>query len=776
MRFLPDAVRISRGGNAVLFVDLRRAGDFKGDVTVALEDLPPGVTCPPLVMNDKLPGASGMLVLSAAPDAAVASFPIRLRASATVGSSLVLRDGTPMLGGREIEQAYLTVLDAAPFTIEPGPALSAQRLMQLATEADALAVKLAAPNPQRDAAQVEWEKKMAEPLAWTMLDDATITSTSGSQFKKLDDGSFLATGSSPESDTYNIIANTDLPGITAIRLEAIPDPSLPNKGPGRNVAGNFVLSRLLVTIAPGGTPGNAKPVALHHPIADFSQDGYPVIDAIEPKPGRGWAMFPRGGNYNQAVFFTKEPVGAAEGSTITFRLDQQFTQQHTLGRFRLSITTDPQAAVKAAAPSDIIALLATPSNERSPDAKAKITDYYASIDPQCSQDHARLDALRSIAGVPAELARLQATLTTETPQLKSEQEKWEKSIRSGRAWLPLEFNSVKSRAGAMLTVQPDNSIFVSGTDPTTDTYTLVAATPMQKISAIRVEALPDPRLPGGGPGRSPSGNFVLSNFAVSASPKDAPATTEPIQFSSAKASFEQVNYPAVNVLTHGKDAGWAIAPNFGRPAVATFSANEPAELPTGSVLTVEMDHEFSMGHHALGRFRVWVTAAADPDSAVTLPAYILAMIKAPADKRNDKQKTELAEYFRSIAPSLEPIRRQIDELKMQAESELTVTRGKKFNIPFLLNRGSFAGDVKVTLEGFISGRDPNTAAPTPLAASFKFQPLDLAVNKPAGVLEVEVTPQSGFGVRYCVLRAEGKAGDDTRVEYSEPFVVTVLEK
>ncbi|HET6246523.1 MAG TPA: hypothetical protein VFE47_02405 [Tepidisphaeraceae bacterium] len=775
IRFLPDTVRVSRGGNAAIFVDVRRVGDFKGDVTVALEDLPAGVSCPPLVMSEKLPGASGILVLSAAPDAAAGSFPIRLRASAAIGSNFVSHEGMPVFSGRDVDQAFVTVLESAPFNIEAAPTFSAERVTKLVAEGDALAAKLAAANPQRDAAQAEWEKKMAEPLVWNPLDDATLTSAAGVQFQKLEDGSFLAGGAPPESDTYTLTANTDQPGITAIRLETIPDPSLPNKGPGRNGSGNFVLSHFTVTIAPGGTPAAAKPIVLEHPFADFSQDGYPVIDAIEPKPGRGWAMFPRGGKYNRAVFFTKEPAGTAEGSTLVFTLEQKFGQQHTLGRFKLSFTTDPHPAEKAAVPSNILALLTTPADKRPPEAKAQIAAFYNNIDPQVGQDHARLDALREITAVRAEIARLETALTADTPELKAEQEKWEKLVGSGHAWLPLEISSAKSRAGATLTRQPDDSIFVSGADPDQDTYTIVGTTPIKNISAIRIEALPDLRLPGNGPGRTANGNFVLSHVSVFASPKDAMEMNPPVEFATARATFEQQNFPAANALVNGKDTGWAILPNSGKPSVATFYARERFGVQGGSTLTIELDHHFSMAHHTLGRFRISVTANADPDSAVVLPDDILAALKAPAAKRNDKQKKELADYFRTIAPSLQPIRRQLAELKSQADGQYVLTRGKKFAVPFLLDRSGFTGDVRVTLEGFTSGRDPNTAAPTP-AGALKFTPVDLQMGKPAGTLEVQVEGQAGIGPRYCVLKAEGKTGDDTRVEYSAPFVVTVLEK
>ncbi len=370
-RFLPDTPRLSRSGNTILFVDLQRRGDFKGDITVTLEDLPPGVTCPPLIVNDKLPGASGLLVLSATPDATRGSFPIRLRATASIGSTFVSREGTPMLSGRSVESAYLTVLDGAPFALETAATFAPPRLTQLAAEADALAAKLAAATPGLEAAEAAWEKKVLPLPKWTALDDATISTASGTEFSTLPDGSFLAGNPSPERDTYTVVAATDLKMLTGIRLEAIPDPSLPSKGPGRNAAGNFVLSQFTVTAAPLGDPANAKPVVLRDPHADIEQVGFGVIDAIEPKPGRGWAMFPHAGTPNQAVFFAAQPLKSDRGFLLTFTLDHQFGQQHTLGRFRISVTDKSGALISTPIPETIARLLEEPAESRSPESKAR---------------------------------------------------------------------------------------------------------------------------------------------------------------------------------------------------------------------------------------------------------------------------------------------------------------------------------------------------------------------------------------------------------------------
>ena len=84
---------------------------------------------------------------------------------------------------------------------------------------------------------------------WTILDPSAFASANGATLNKLGDLSILASGPSPDTDTYTISAMTSLIGITGIRLEVLEDPSLPNSGPGRHPQnGNFVLSELQMDI------------------------------------------------------------------------------------------------------------------------------------------------------------------------------------------------------------------------------------------------------------------------------------------------------------------------------------------------------------------------------------------------------------------------------------------------------------------------------------------------------------------------------------------------
>ena len=91
------------------------------------------------------------------------------------------------------------------------------------------------------------------------------------------DGSVLATGKNPEADGYTIQLKTNQNGITAVRLEVLPDESLPNGGPGRDPEGNFFLSAFDVNVSPltsTGAPPKSTFVSMKKVVANESQSGY----------------------------------------------------------------------------------------------------------------------------------------------------------------------------------------------------------------------------------------------------------------------------------------------------------------------------------------------------------------------------------------------------------------------------------------------------------------------------------------------------------------------
>ena len=178
--------------------------------------------------------------------------------------------------------------------------------------------------------------------------------------------------------------------------------------------------------------------------------------------------------------------------------------------------------------------------------------------------------------------------------------------------------------------------------------------------------------------------------------------------------------------------------------------------------------------HTLGRFRVSLTTAPGPDAVQRVSTNILAILKVPAAQRNDVQKAEVAAYYRRIAKSLQPVRQRLTELRATAPSfPVVVQRGRAGYLPVAITRGAnFAsGDVQITLEGFTLGRDAN--GPAPIARSIKSQPLTIGADNVVGALSFTAEGNAEQGTRLVVLRAEAKVGNDTFVQYSPAFPLTV---
>jgi mono/diheme cytochrome c family protein len=96
-----------------------------------------------------------------------------------------------------------------------------------------------------------WEAAVAaREQSWTVLEPAEMTSANGTALTMLGDGSILASGAAPDTDVYTVSVSTDLPRLTAVRLELLPDDTLPQKGPGRAADGTAAVSNLLVTVVP----------------------------------------------------------------------------------------------------------------------------------------------------------------------------------------------------------------------------------------------------------------------------------------------------------------------------------------------------------------------------------------------------------------------------------------------------------------------------------------------------------------------------------------------
>ncbi len=266
----------------------------------------------------------------------------------------------------------------------------------------------------------EWEKlhvadaSAFEKYPWIILDLTSSKSAGGATFTKLPDGSLLASGKNPDFDTYTFTAETDLPNVVAIRLEALADPSLVKGGPGRAGNGNFALSDFRVTMT--SKSGDTKPISvkLKNPRATFEQKGLPIAAAIDADEKSAWAVDPQFGKNHAASFELESPIDAKGGVVLTFTLAFKNNHGHNIGRPRLSVSGKADSELTGAGlPQSIFTTLQTPSPQRKQETTTALLQWYRTIDPewlrvhQAEQEHLKkapkpntVKALISSEGLP----------------------------------------------------------------------------------------------------------------------------------------------------------------------------------------------------------------------------------------------------------------------------------------------------------------------------------------------------------------------------------------
>ena len=239
-------------------------------------------------------------------------------------------------------------------------------------------------------------RKPPEAPRWAIL-DVTPKSQGGADFTKLADGSVLAGGKNADFDVYTFTAATTLKGITAIRLEALADPSMVKGGPGRAANGNFDLTDFRVTAAPLSGQGTPVQVKLVNPKATFEQKGLPIAAAIDGDKKSGWAVDPEFGKDHAAVFETAAEVGFDGGTLLTFTMEFNGNNGHNIGRPRLSVCTAarPVGLDGGAAPADALAALAAfdadPTHKPTDAQRAALMRWYRTTDPQWRELNGRVE-------------------------------------------------------------------------------------------------------------------------------------------------------------------------------------------------------------------------------------------------------------------------------------------------------------------------------------------------------------------------------------------------
>jgi len=268
-----------------------------------------------------------------------------------------------------------------------------------------------------------------------------------------------------------------------------------------------------------------------------------------------------------------------------------------------------------------------------------------------------------IATLQGEIAVLESALATETPATTAAYETWEAAQRTARAaWRPLALTAT-AESGATFTAQEDQSLLVSGDAADKDNYTLTAPLAGGRISALRLEVIPDPSLPATGPGRADNGNFVLHEFRAELITTEG-AAPQPLKFTSATADYEQDNkaFLAAHLIDGDAATGWAIGEKQGQRHEVILALAEPFTPGPDAQLRIGLPQQ-NGDRHLLGRLRISAADLGDPSAVAALSSESHALLDAPAAERTPEEQSQLKELFRQVAPQFASIRDRLAELR-----------------------------------------------------------------------------------------------------------------
>ncbi|HEV3202782.1 MAG TPA: DUF1549 domain-containing protein, partial [Gemmataceae bacterium] len=240
------------------------------------------------------------------------------------------------------------------------------------------------------------------------------------------------------------------------------------------------------------------------------------------------------------------------------------------------------------------------------------------------------------------------------PQHLAEWEDRQASAENSFPWIILDCIGFRSEGAATFTKQDDGSLLVSGKNPPFDTYTLVAQTDLAKvgITGIRLEALADPSLIKGGPGRALNGNFALSDLRVTVAPADAKDKPVPARLRNPRATYEQKGLPVAAAIDNDEKSAWAIDPQIGKNHAAIFEFEKAIACQGPVILTFTLKFKNNTGH-SIGRPRLALTTQKGLVDLHGLAIYqpLLPILAMPRQQRSPEQTAMLSNWYRTIDPA-----------------------------------------------------------------------------------------------------------------------------
>jgi hypothetical protein len=313
-----------------------------------------------------------------------------------------------------------------------------------------------------------------------------------------------------------------------------------------------------------------------------------------------------------------------------------------------------------------------------------------------------------LAELDSRISELSKLMQAPEADIDQAQLAWESRLVSGAAskpeWTLLSANDTTSKGGAILTRLEDESILVSGKNPATDVYEIIADVASESVTAIRLEGLIHESLTAGGAGRSTNSNVVMTGFEVEAAPIADPKKWSVVKWARAWADHEQSNgdFKIGNAIDGKPKTGWATQGyDKKEDRTAIFVAASPFGFKGGTRLKIRLKFESVHAQHQFGRIRLSATAAEQiPQIDKAAGAeQIIKLVKIDAKKRSPDQQRKIRDHYRQKVTSnqrfvqarveLASVRKSRTDLDKSLPTTLIWKEMAKPKPAYILTRGAY---------------------------------------------------------------------------------------
>jgi hypothetical protein len=161
---------------------------------------------------------------------------------------------------------------------------------------------------------------------------------------------------------------------------------------------------------------------LQRATASHSQKKYDIADAIDDSPNKksGWGIGGEPGRSQAAIF---EVLGGVPAGELEVKLVQNYGEQSTIGRFRVSAAAFPYPAVVV--PTNIASILNQPAQQRSTEQNAEALKWFTQYAVSNSRVREKLQARR------AELAEVKPVVLPVMRELAADKQRVTRLLNKG---------------------------------------------------------------------------------------------------------------------------------------------------------------------------------------------------------------------------------------------------------------------------------------------------------------------------------------------------------